>query len=76
MPLKSAFEMLKGVYNNYNYKYNIKCNRNNHKHDTNISISNNNILCNIIISGLNEIRTHDTAFKVPCANRYTIRPKS
>lgn len=25
--------------------------------------------------GLNEIRTHDTAFKVPCANRYTIRPE-
>ena len=30
--------------------------------------------CNIIY-GLNEIRTHDTAFKVPCANRYTIRPE-
>lgn len=29
----------------------------------------------VIISGLNEIRTHDTAFKVPCANRYTIRPQ-
>ena len=25
-------------------------------------------------NGLNEIRTHDTGFKVPCANRYTIRP--
>jgi len=32
-------------------------------------------LCHPVL-GLNEIRTHDTAFKVPCANRYTIRPKS
>ena len=41
---------------------------------------NNNIvkyyyLLLLCVLGLNEIRTHDTAFKVPCANRYTIRPE-
>ena len=29
----------------------------------------------LLLFGLNEIRTHDTAFKVPGANRYTIRPQ-
>ena len=33
------------------------------------------IYCILLFSGLNEIRTHDTAFKVPGANRYTIRPQ-
>lgn len=33
------------------------------------------MIMKLVCFGLNEIRTHDTAFKVPCANRYTIRPE-